>query len=132
MDRIIANAGRTAGAFSLLIVLAAAGPAKMPVQIGDVEPFAQTATLPSQAPSFRPAQALTFQSTIFQAAPVPDPDVQAPPGAVNTEAQVGPRFLSAPSLFQGDGYAYASSQQGTLDRRKTVAAGLGLSVPVDQ
>ena len=75
---------------------------------------------------------MTFQNTIYQAAPVPDEDVEAPPGTIETEAHVSPKFLSPNSLYQGDGYSYASSQQGTLERRKTGAAGLGLSVPVEQ
>ena len=105
-------------------VLGAAAPDGMHVQIGDVGPFAQPAPA-----SPRP---LTFQNTLYQAAPVPNEDVEAPPGRVETEAQLSPKFLSPNSLYQGDGYSGASSQQGTLERRKTGAAGLGLSVPVEQ
>jgi hypothetical protein len=102
----------------------------MKVQPGDVAPLGQPGTEPANV--ITPVKALSVQNTLYQAAPVPDPDVEAPPGAVETEAQVGPRFLSPPVLFQGDGYSYASSQQATLDRRKAAAAGLGVSVPVDQ
>jgi hypothetical protein len=102
----------------------------MKVLPGDVAPLGQATTQAAGAPE--PAKVVTFQNTLYQAAPVPDPDVEAPPGAVQTEAQIGPRFLSPPTLFQGDGYSYASSQQTTLERRKAAAAGLGVSVPVDQ
>jgi|GEM_PF-1894552 len=124
MERSQLRAFRAAGAFVLLTLLGAAGPANMKVMIGDLGPLAQ--------PEPAPAKALTFQNSIYQAAPVPDPDAQGPRGTVRTDAEVGPRFLSATPLFQGDGYAYASSQQATLERRKAAAAGLGLSVPVDQ
>lgn len=96
----------------------------MHVQIGDVGPLAQ--------PEPAPARPLTFQNTIYQAAPVPDENVEAPPGKVQSEAQLSPKFLAPNALYQGDGYSYASSQQGTLEHRKTGAAGLGLSVPVEQ
>ena len=109
----------------LVVLLGAAAPVdSMHVQIGDVGPLAQ--------PEPAPARALTFQNTIYQAAPVPNEDVEAPPGHVETEAQLSPKILVPNTLYQGDGYSYASSQQGTLDRKKTGAAGLGLSVPVSQ
>ncbi len=96
----------------------------MQMQIGGLGTLAQSEPTP--------AKALTFQNTMYQAAPVPDQDVEGPPSPVRTEAQLSPAFLSPSSLYQGDGYAYGSSQQGTLDRKKTGAAGLGLSVPVSQ
>ncbi len=96
----------------------------MQVQIGDMGPLGQ--------PGEAPPKTLSFQNTMYQAAPVPDEDVQQPPGKVQTEAQLSPKFLSPNSLYQGDGYSYASSQQGTLERRKAGAAGLGLSIPVEQ
>ncbi len=105
-------------------LLGATGPDNMHVQIGDVGPLAQ--------PEPAPPKPLTFQNTIYQAAPVPNEDVEAPPGVVETEARLSPKFLSPNALYQGDGYSYGSSQQSTLDRRKTGAAGLGLSVPVQQ
>ncbi len=105
-------------------LLGAAGPEAMRVQIGDTGPLAQ--------PEPGPARSLTFQNTSYQAAPVPNEDVEAPPGKVQTEAQLSPKMLFPNSLYQGDGYSYASSQQGTLERRKAGAAGLGLSVPVQQ
>ncbi len=115
---------RLAALIGLAAFLGAAGPDNMRVQIGELGPLAQ--------PEPASAKPLTFQNTIYQAAPVPDEDVQAPAGTVQTEAQVSPKFLAPNSLYQGDGYSYASSQQGTLERRKTGAAGLGLSVPVEQ
>ncbi len=106
----------------LLIALGAAGSDNMQVQIGDVGPLAQAA----------PAKSLTIQNTMYQAAPMPDEDAAPPAGEVRTEAQLSPKMLSPNALYQGDGYSYASSQQGTLERRKAAAAGLGLSVPVSQ
>ena len=107
------------------VVLGAAGPDGMDVQITDVGPLAR----PEPAPA--PAKALSFQNTMYQAAPVPDEDVAAPPGAVQTEAQIAPKMLSPNTLYQGDGYSNGSSQQATLEHRKAAAAGLGLSVPVN-
>ena len=106
------------------VILCAAAPDNMHVQIGDVGPLAQ--------PEPAVAKPLSFQNTIYQAAPVPDEDVEAPPGKVETEAHLSPKFLFPNSLYQGDGYSYAPTQQGTLHRRKGGAAGLGLSVPVEQ
>ena len=114
---------RTASALGIAVLLGAAGPDGMQVQITDVGPLAQ--------PEPAPAKALTFQNTMYQAAPVPNEDVSAPPGAVQTEAQLAPKMLAPTTLFQGDGYANGSSQQGTLEHRKAAAAGLGLSVPVN-
>ena len=126
MDRISSRFRQfqLAGLVGLAGLLGAAAPESMQVQIGDVGPLAQ--------PEPAPAKALTFQNTIYQAAPVPNEDVEAPPGRPQTEAQLSPKFLSPNTLYQGDGYSYASSQQGTLERRKAGAAGLGLSVPVEQ
>ena len=96
----------------------------MPVQLSGVGPLGEP------APTL--VKVLKFQNALFQAAPVPDETVEAPRGQERTEAQLSPKFLSPNSLYQGDGYSYASSQQGTLERRKASAAGLGLSVPVSQ
>ena len=114
---------RTISAIGCLVLLAAAAPDGMSVELSDVGPLAK--------PEPAPAKTLTFRNTMYQAAPVPDEDVAGPPGAVQTEAQLAPKMLSPTTLFQGDGYASGSSQQATLDRRKAAAAGLGLSVPVN-
>ncbi len=114
---------RTVSALGCLILLAAAGPDGMSIELSDVGPLAKQEPVPEKT--------LTFRNTMYQAAPVPNEDVAAPPGAVQTEAQLAPKMLSATTLFQGDGYANGSSQQATLDRRKAAAAGLGLSVPVN-
>ncbi len=114
---------RAGSALGFVVLLGAAGPDGMQVQINDVGPLAQ--------PEPAPAKALTFQNTIYQAAPVPDEDVGAPPGAVQTEAQIAPKLLSPKSLFQGDGFSNGSSQEAALEHRRAGAAGLGLSVPVN-
>jgi hypothetical protein len=110
-------------AMVVTVMLGAAGPGDggMKVDVPDVGPLAARPA---------PAQRLSFQNTIYRAAPVPDPDAAPPNNFTPPQTEVGPKFMSPRSLFQGDGYAYASSEQGTLDRRKTPAAGLGLSVPV--
>ncbi len=110
-------------AIGIAALLGAAGPESMQVQLTDVGPLAQ--------PEPAPAKALSFQNTMYQAAPVPNEDVAAPPGVVRTEAQLAPKMLSPNTLYQGDGYANGSSQQGALEHRKAAAAGLGLSVPVN-
>ncbi len=106
------RAGLTA---AILMVAGAAAPTDFSLRGPEIAP------LPKSAPALPPKR-LTFQNTMYAAAPMPDPDAGPP--------QVAPKFMSPRSLFQGDGYAYASSEQGTLDRRKTPAAGLGLSVPM--
>ena len=119
---------RIAASVGLVILLGAAGQDDMHVQMSGVAPLAQ----PEPVPMAAPAKTLTFQNTMYQSAPVPDEDVEPPRGQVRTEAQLSPKFLVPDTLYQGDGYSYASSQQGTLERRKSGAAGLGLSVPVSQ
>jgi hypothetical protein len=119
-------AARTASVLGLGLLLGAAAPDGMTVQLADVGPLSR-----AEAPAPAPAKTLSFQNTMYQAAPVPDEDVSPPPGAVQTEAQLSPKLLSPRTLFQGDGFSNGSSQEAALDRRKTGAAGLGLSVPVN-
>ena len=68
---------------------------------------------------------------MYQAAPVPDVDAAPPNAAIRTEAQIAPKLLSPQSLFQGDGFSRGSSQEASLESRKSGAAGLGLNVPVN-
>jgi hypothetical protein len=75
-------------------------------------------------------KSLAVADASFQAAPVPDQDVNAPPDSSKPDTTISPKLLSPKSLFQGDGYSYASSEQTTLDNRRAAAPGLGLSVPV--
>ena len=123
MRRIGTALLRVIPALGLATMLGAAGPDGMQVQITDVGPLARAEPAP--------AKSLSFQNTMYQAAPVPDEDVAAPPGAVQTEAQLAPKMLAPSTLYQGDGYSNGSSQQGALEHRKAAAAGLGLSVPVN-
>jgi hypothetical protein len=113
-------------ALVLILTLGAAAPKDMTVQ--DAQPL-----LPQSGhfDDVAPAKIVTVQNANFQAAPIPNQDVDAPPDASNPSAQVGPTLLSTKSLFQGDGYYHTSSQQNTLDARRQPAAGLGLSVPVN-
>jgi len=87
----------------------------------------------SQVPSKTPtpvAKTLTVANASFQDAPVPDQDVNAPADSSKPDTTISPKLLSPKSLFQGDGYSYASSEQTTMDNRRAAAPGLGLSVPV--
>ena len=123
MQRLGTALIRIVPAVGLAVLLGAAGPEGMQVEVTDIGPLARSEPAP--------AKTLGFQNTMYQAAPVPDEDVAAPPGAVQTEAQLAPKMLAPTTLYQGDGYSNGSSQQGTLEHRKAAAAGLGLSVPVN-
>jgi hypothetical protein len=73
---------------------------------------------------------VTATNVIYQAAPVPNPDASAPPDVTRPEPRLGPKFISPHSLFDGDGFSNASSEEASLDGRRRAAAGLGLSVPI--
>jgi hypothetical protein len=111
----------SAGLASMIIVGAAA-----PVDTSIV-PAASQASV--EAPK-EATKTLTVANASFQDAPVPDQDVNAPPDSSKPDTTISPKLLSPKSLFQGDGYSYASSEQTTLDNRRAAAPGLGLSVPV--
>ncbi len=113
---------RMAAALGVGVMLGAAGPDGMSVQITDVGPLAK-------APA--PARTITFQNTMYQAAPVPNVDAAPPNDATKPQAQIAPKLLSPQSLFQGDGFSRGSSQEASLENRKSGAAGLGLNVPVN-
>jgi len=113
--RLICAAGFT-------VVLGAAAPG-MPVELSDVGPLGQTAAPPASAVP-------GLLNTVYQAAPMPDEDAQAPAGFVPAEAQLSPRLISPKTLIQGDGFSNGSSQQSAVSDRQAAAAGLGLSVPV--
>jgi hypothetical protein len=101
------------------------------VLVGAAAPVVSSITpLPGPAGAEPPAKTVTAANTSFQEAPVPDQDVDAPPDTSNPSATLSPKLLSQKSLFQGDGYYYASSEQTTLDGRRSAAPGLGLNVPV--
>ncbi len=115
---------RIAAAIGALTLLGAAAP----VETASVAPLAPSA-YDENAPT--PAvKTIIAHGTSYQAAPVPDQDVDGPEDTSKPEASVSPKLLSQKSLFQGDGYYYASSEQTTLDNRRAGVPGLGLSVPV--
>jgi hypothetical protein len=108
-------------------IVGAAAPdasSKLNIQMADV--------LPLQ----KPVEALpkvTMQPALYQPAPIPDPDADAPHRAGGADSpSLMPSLLSEKRVFDGDGYAYSSSQAGALSHRTTPAAGLNLSVPVGQ
>ncbi len=114
----------------LLVMVAAAG-----ALTGAAAPF-DTSVAPLSPPAWSAqAQAkhtVTASNVLYQAAPVPNPDVSAPPDLSIPEPQLGPTFISSRSLFKGDGdgFSYASSEEASLDGRRRAAAGVGLSVPL--
>jgi hypothetical protein len=128
IDHVFVRAGaRIALACGLGCVLGAAEPAtpsKMNVQMADVLPLRQQVEAPPK---------VTLQPAMYQPAPIPDPDADAPHSAGGPESpSLLPSLLSEKRVFDGDGYAYSSSQAGALSHRTTPAAGLNLSVPVGQ
>jgi len=104
------------------------------ILVGAAAPLVSSMTpLPGPAgaePPAQPSKTVTAANSTFQEAPVPDQDVDAPPDTSKPSATLSPKLLSQKSLFQGDGYYYASSEQTTLDGRRSAAPGLGLNVPV--
>ena len=114
---------RLGAAIAVTVALGAAAP----VEPSPVAPLAPSAYADEDA---HIAKRLTPQTASLQAAPVPDQDVDAPLDVKKPEASVGPKFFSQKTIFQGDGYNYASSEQATLDGRRLGVPGLGLSVPV--
>jgi hypothetical protein len=109
-------------ACAAIILLAAAAP-----DDGSIAPLSPAAS--DEAPGIA-AKTVTATNAGYQAAPVPNPDVNAPPDTTKPDTTIGPKFIRQNSLFQGDGYSYASSEQGTLDGRRVGAAGLGVNVPL--
>jgi hypothetical protein len=118
---------RLAVACSIGCALGAATPATsnpLNIQLADVLP------LPHQVQA---SPKVTVQSAMFQPAPIPDPDADAPHRAGGPDSpSLMPSLLSEKRVFDGDGYSYSSSQAGALSHRTTPAAGLNLSVPVGQ
>jgi len=96
---------------------------------GPIAPLSPQSQSQADPPAYV-AKPLTPQSASFQAAPVPNPDVNAPADTTKPDTTLGPKFMSPKAIFQGDGYSYASSEQSTLDGRRLAAAGLGLNVPL--
>jgi hypothetical protein len=66
----------------------------------------------------------------FTAAPVPNPDLNAPPIPENREPHVAPTLFQLKNAYPGDGYVYGSSPQGMDDRKAATIPGVTLSVPL--
>ncbi len=103
--------------------------AAAPVQTASIAPLAPSAYDDDAKPAPAP-HIVAVQNARYQSAPVPDEDVDGPNDTSNPSASLGPKVLSQKSLFQGDGYYYASSEQSTLDSKRAGVPGLGISVPV--
>jgi hypothetical protein len=112
-----------AAAVAAIVALGAAAP----IQTASIAPLAPSA-YNEDAPA-RP-EALPPHTANYQSAPVPDQDMGGPADTTKPSTYVGPKFFSQKSLFQGDGFYYASDEQTTLDNRRMGVPGLGLSVPV--
>ena len=124
------TASRSMAGLAVIVSLGAAAPAKQPqIEVADIMPLAKSDVPPEET---APAKKITFQNTMYQAAPMPDEDVDAPNTAGKPTAQVGPRMISPKAMFQGEGYSRGSDQESSLDARKNPAAGLGLNMPLDQ
>ncbi len=113
---------RLSAGITLIVALGAAAPVDTSILPELPQPSISTPTAV--------VKSLSISNASFQAAPVPDQDVNAPADQTKPDTTISPKLLSPKSLFQGDGYSYASSEQTTLDNRRAAAPGLGLSVPV--
>ena len=105
----------------------ATSPSPMQVQIvasGEFSPPAGSNLLASNASSEVQA------SPAFQPAPIPDADFDPPHGASARGPSLTPALFAHKEEFNGDGYASDSDPDHGLDKRRTPAAGLNLSVPV--
>jgi hypothetical protein len=103
--------------------------AAAPVVAASIAPLAPSAYGSDPKPVIKTITAHT--ASYYQAAPVPDQDVDSPPDTTKPTTVVSPKMLSQKSLFQGDGYYYASDEQSTLDNRRAGVPGIRLSVPVN-
>jgi hypothetical protein len=117
------------------LFLAAAGPARvaspqnLQVQVADTGPLNGVPAASHVAP---PKQ-LVVTPAGLEPAPVPDPDAGGPlAGGGLRGASLAPAFFSQKAEFAGDGYVGQSSVDETTERRRQPAAGLNLSVPVQQ
>ncbi len=109
------------------LLLAAAGKPDphLSVQIADTGPFAAKPA----APAPKPASSQPLAS--LEAAPVPNLNLEAPPGAAAAPtAQLNPALLSQKAVFDGNAFNSTSSQEQALLDRDRPAAGISLSVPV--
>ena len=102
--------------------------AAAPIVTASIAPLAPSAYAPEPQPA--PKTITAHSASYYQAAPVPDQDVDGPADTTKPSTVVGPKMLSQKSVFQGDGYYYASDEQTTLDNRRAGVPGLGVSVPV--
>jgi hypothetical protein len=102
--------------------------AAAPVVTASIAPLAPSAYDTDPHPVTKTISA--HNASYFQAAPVPDQNVDGPTDTTKPTTVLSPKLLSQKSLFQGDGYYYASDEQTTLDNRRAGVPGLGLSVPV--
>jgi len=123
-DHALARFGaRSLSAGVLGLVLGAAAPAEpqaLSLQVAEVAALQHQPTA-------------TMQPTMFQPAPIPDPDAGPPAASDGPKTpSLMPSMLSEKRIFEGDGYSYSSSQEGAINHRTQPAAGLNLSVPVDQ
>jgi hypothetical protein len=117
---------RSLSAGVLGLVLCAAAPAEpqaLSLQVAEADSLQHQPTAPTA----------TMQPAMFQPAPIPDPDAGPPAASDGPKTpSLMPSMLSEKRIFEGDGYSYSSSQEGAINHRTQPAAGLNLSVPVDQ
>jgi hypothetical protein len=67
----------------------------------------------------------------FQPAPMPNRDLRAPQALGSSDTSVSPTLFSPQQQFRGDGYTGSSTEQAAHDRAMHPAAGLNLSMPLN-
>jgi hypothetical protein len=131
---VLPDAAKRAVSAAVLVVagcgLAAAGPAPtLQVQVADSGPLSGApAPVTRAAPVAKKPVLVT--ATGFEPAPMPNPDANAPLSAGARQANLAPAFFSQKAEFAGNGYAGTSSIDDGEEHRRTPAAGLALSVPM--
>jgi hypothetical protein len=86
---------------------------------------------PPRQPSFQDSSTVMHGNDRgFTVAPMPDPDMTAPPVPENRQPHVTPTLFRLKNAYPGDGYVYGSSPQGMDDRKAATIPGVMLSVPI--
>ncbi len=138
LERQLLGMRRCAGLLLLapsMLVIGAASPTvvsavPLQVQISDSGPLGG---VPAPAPTAPSPKMLVATPAGLEPAPVPNPDAGGPADAGGIRgASLAPAFFSQKAEFAGDGYVGNSSADNTEERRRQPAAGLGLSIPVQQ
>jgi hypothetical protein len=104
-------------------------PAAKP-QLHKHRPHAPAHTARHQPAREESATAARSARTGFTTAPMPNPDLTAPPVPENRRPHIAPTLFQLKNTYSGDGYVYGSSPQGMDDRKAATIPGVTLSVPI--